>query len=237
MLEVLASASGGVSLTEVAQKSGLAYSTTYRILETLRRRRFVYQNEGTGAYGIGLKAFQVGAAFSARRQWQQVAHPAMKALVGEINETVSLGILDGHEAVYIHRVEPTQMMRMLIQVGATAPLHGTSVGKTLLAWRSEQEVRDLVGAGPFEAFTSATITHFDDLIAELRSVSEQGYAVDDGEREVGVRCVGAPIRDGGGTVIAALAAAGPAARLDNERLPVVAGQLGQAARMIEANLL
>ncbi len=233
MLEVLAAAGQGVSLTEVSRRTGLAYSTTYRILETLRRRQHVYQDATSGTYSVGLKAFQVGSGFAPRRLWQHLANTSMKMLAEALGESVSLCVLDGTEAVYVHQVESRSLVRIAVQVGTTAPLHASSVGKVLLAWRGEGEIRGLVGTGPLEAFTEATILSPDALLDSLTEVAEKGFAVEHSERERGVSAISVPIRDPKGEVVAAMCAAGPTDRFDSESVSGVAEQLIEAALEVQ----
>lgn len=233
ILEALAR-EGELSLTQLAERVSLPNSTTYRLLETLRKRGFATQSEQTGLYRVGIRALEVGGSFAVRLRLHEVALPAMKALVDEVNETVNLAVLDGREAVYVGQVEGRQLVRMFTQIGARTPLYCTGVGKVLLAWRSAEEVRNLLGEGPYRSYTPRTITRLEPLLEELARVREAGYALDNEEREVGVRCVAAPIRDLSGQVVAALSLSAPASRLPDERARALAGRVQAAARQISA---
>lgn len=233
VLEALSEASE-LPLSEIARRVRLPYSTTHRLLETLVRRRFVAQRSDTGLYRIGIRAFEVGAAL-AQARLHEVAHPEMKALVDEINETVNLAVLDGQEAVYIHQVEGRQVVHMFTHLGARVPLYASGVGKALLAWRPEEEVRALLGPGPLRGFTKRTLTTPAAVLKELRRVRAQGYALDDEEREPGVRCVAAPVRSQG-EVVAALSLSAPATRLADDRVARLARRLIAAAEQVSAQL-
>jgi len=233
LLEALSEASE-LSLSEIARRVRLPYSTTHRLLETLVRRRFVAQRGDTGLYRVGIRAFEVGAAL-AQARLHEVAHPEMKALVDEINETVNLAVLDGEEAVYIHQVEGRQVVRMFTHLGARVPLYASGVGKALLAWRPEEEVRALLGPGPLRGFTKRTLTAPAAVLKELRRVRVQGYALDAEEREPGVRCVAAPVRSQG-EVVAALSLSAPATRLGDDRVARLARRLVAAAERVSAQL-
>ena len=223
-------------LSEVARRLHLPFSTTFRLLETLRRRGFVAQSSETGLYRLGIRAFEVGSTFLAQGQLHEVAHPVMDALVGEINETVNLAVLDKKEAVYIHRVESRLLVRKFTQLGARTPLYCTGVGKVLLAWRRPGEALALLGQSPLEALTRNTLTDPTALLRELSKVRVRGYAFDNEEREVGVRCVAAPVRDGKGQVVAALSLSAPASRLPRARLGRIAERVMAAADKISAGL-
>lgn len=231
ILETLAR-DGELSLTQLAERVNLPNSTTYRLLETLRKRGFATQSPETGLYRVGIRALEVGGSFAVRLRLHEVALPAMKALVDEVNETVNLAVLDGRDAVYVGQVEGRQLVRMFTQIGARTPLHCTGVGKVLLAWRSPEEVQGLLGEGPYRAYTPHTITRIEPLLEELARVRQRGYAVDNEERELGVRCVAAPIRDLSGQVVAALSLSAPASRLGDERASALASRVQAAARQI-----
>lgn len=233
LLEALAD-SVQLSLSDIARRVQLPYSTTSRLLETLARRGFVVQASDTGLYRIGTRAYQVGAAMT-RGPLYQVAHAEMKRLAEELNETVNLGVLDAKEAIIVHQVEARRFAGLFTHIGTRAPLHGTGIGKALLSGRSDEEVTALLGPEPFRAFTRNTLTRTAAVLKAVHRVRAQGYAVDDEEREVGVRCVAAPIRVGAETV-AALSVATPATRLPDTRVGKVARRLIAAGQAISAHL-
>ncbi|MDQ7040568.1 MAG: IclR family transcriptional regulator [Rhodothermus sp.] len=235
LLEVLGSGET-LSLSELARRTALTPSTAYRLLETLRRRGFVDWDETTGLWRIGMRAYEIGQAFCHPNSLSALALEAMQQLVARVNETVNLAVLDGTEAVYIQQVESNQMLRMFTRLGARVPLHCTGVGKVLLAWRPEDEVRQLLGPEPFVAFTPQTLTRLDAVCRELAQVRQQGYALDLEEREIGVRCLAAPIRDAAGRVIAALSLSAPAIRLPNDRLPQLVPLVLETARTLSLRL-
>jgi IclR family acetate operon transcriptional repressor len=218
ILEALAS-SHGLNLSEVARKTRLPVSTTHRLLETLRRRGFVQPLEDS-RYRVGLRAFEVGMGFLRGQHLTEAARPAMVELVDRVRETANLAVRDGGEAVYVLQVESDRMLRLFAQPGARHPLYCTGVGKVLLAWEPEEQVRALLGPGPLPRYT-------------LRA---RGYAVDREEREVGVRCVAAPVRDLHGRVVAALSVSAPASRLPHRRIPQVAATVVAAAREVSRRL-
>ncbi len=234
VLEVLAFSSH-LNLSEVARRARLPVSTTHRLLETLRRRGFV-QPVDDGRYRVGLRAFEVGMAFLRAQNLTDLARPVMAQLVREVQETANLAVRDGAEAVYVLQVESDRMLRLFAQPGARHPLYCTGVGKVLLAWEPEDEVRRLLGPGPLPRFTPRTLTHPDEVVRELRAVRARGYAVDREERESGVRCVAAPVHDASGRVVAALSVSAPATRLPQRRLPQVAATVTSAAREISRRL-
>lgn len=227
---------GEATLTEVARRAGLSASTTYRLLETLRQQGYAEWEERSGLFRVGLRAYQVGAAFSAHNSLMGAAQMELPGLVAALNETVNLAALRGRQAVYVYQAEASQLMRMFTQAGAAAPLHCSGVGKVLMAWRPEDEVRAYLGEGPFAAYTPHSLTTLPAYLAELGRVRQQHYALDDEERELGVRCVAVPVRDATDAVIAAISVSAPATRLPAEAVPALARQVQEVAGRISARL-
>lgn len=225
-----------LALTDIAKRLELANSTTYRLLDTLRLRGFVQQDEQSGHYLIGLRAFEVGSSFGASQKLHEVAHPFMKKLVEELGETVNLAVLTGNKASYVHQVEGNHMMRTFVQMGAQVPLYCTGVGKMLVAWRNEQDVRDLLKGESFEPLTSYTLTSLDAFVLHLDGIRKRGYALDDQEVELGVRCLAAPVFNKQDEVVAALSLSAPATRLLDKALASVATQVVSAAQEVSKQL-
>lgn len=225
LLEVLSDAET-MNLSELARRTELSPSTAYRLLETLRRRGFADWDEGRGLWKVGLRAYQVGSAFLTRGGLVDAAMPEMEKLVDELNETVNLAVMDGHEVVYIAQVEGRQLIRMFTRIGARAPLYCTGVGKALLLEHAETEVRRILGPGPFKPFTEHTLTSPEAFLYELAQAKTKGFVLDNEEREHGVRCIATPIHDNRGKVVASMSLSAPITRLPNERLL----QLGQRVR-------
>ncbi|THF84312.1 IclR family transcriptional regulator [Deinococcus sp. KSM4-11] len=225
---------GRAPLGQLARQVGLSSSTAYRLLETLRQQGFVEWDGPSGVYSVGLRAYQVGLAFTERSGLIHSAHPEMEALVGRLNETVNLAVLHAPEAIYVHQVEGRQLVRMFARQGDSAPLHASGVGKALLAWRPDADL--LVGEEPFVSYTPHTQTTLAALVEELAQVRDLGYSIDDQERELGVRCVAVPVRDHTRAVVAALSVSAPTARLPTDQIPEVASQLVRAAAQISLRL-
>jgi DNA-binding IclR family transcriptional regulator len=235
VLEVLSGAPE-LSLTEIAQRVGLAFSTTHRILESLKFRQFASQSISTGKYSVGVRAYEVGARFISSTQLPQAAHPIMAELVVEVNETVNLAVRDGQEAIYIHQVESDQNVRMFTRLGARAPLHCSGVGKVLLAWLPRTEQDGLVFKSPLTAFTPKTLIEAQALFEELRLTTKRGFAVDMEEFELGVRCVAAPVRNQRGKVVAALSVSGPLPRFSSKLIGRLRKEVVCSAREVSARL-
>jgi IclR family acetate operon transcriptional repressor len=160
----------------------------------------------------------------------------MQRLVNEVKETANLAVLEGTEAVYVHQVECSNVVRMFTRLGAHVPIHCSGVGKVLVANFADDDIRKLLGNGPLPRFTSATITDIDALLKELKRVRTKDYAVDNEEREEGVRCVTASIRDRSGMTVAGLSVSGPTTRMLMKRIRKLADAVIGAADEISAAL-
>src|SRR5690606_13447819 len=143
----------------------------------------------------------------------QIAMPQLKELVERLGETSNLATIDGDRVVYISQAPSPHAMRMFTEVGRRAHLHSTSVGKAILANMDDAQVREIVGRTGMPANTERTITGVDALLADLSATRERGYAIDDGEQEIGVRCYAMTVPDM--PTLTAVSVSGPIARVDD----------------------
>lgn len=165
-----------------------------------------------------------------------MAYPFLRRLRDLANETVHLVVMDGGQCIYVEKVECSQAVRMHSTIGSRVHAHCTAVGKSMLAYLSQEQVEEILGRHGLPARTSHTITDKKRLLEELAQVREQGYAVDDVENEEGIRCVGAPIFDHRRKVVAALSVSGPAFRLTKERVRELAPHVKATALAISRQL-
>ncbi len=225
VLEILARR-GDAGVTEIAGELGVHKSTAFRLVSVLEARGLVDQNSERGKYRLGLGVLRLAGATAARFDVTQQARPVIEALARELDETINIAILSGHDALYLDQVAGTSALQLHNWVGRRIPLHCTSNGKALIAHLPERRQRELL-VEPLPRFTEATLTEVDDVLAELVQVREQGYAVAFEEFELGLVAVAAPIRDLSGNVVASMSASGPVFRLPRGRLP----ELGEAVRV------
>jgi DNA-binding IclR family transcriptional regulator len=220
LLEILANESAPVSISELAKKANLKLTTVHRLLYTMMYRGFIEQEPVTQRYRLGLKAFEIGNAALASLDLRSIAHPYLKKLAEEVNETTNLAILDGAEVVYIDQVESTNIVivKMFARVGSRGPAYCTGTGKVLLAGLDLEDVRRRMANVKFVKFTEQTITDIDRLIDVLKQIKQNGYALDFSERDDGVTCVAAPIMNYEGRWQAAISVSGPVQRMTSERI-------------------
>lgn len=219
LLNALSYFSQGLTLSELAKKVGLANSTAHRLLTTLQNERFVRFDQERSCWLIGVQAFRVGSTFVRSRDVVTIARPFMRLLMQNERETVSLAVEDRGEIVYLSQVETQQMMRAICGPGGRASMHCSGIGKALLASFSQEQLEKTMSNLSFERQTSRTITNTNELSRELKKIRDQGYAVDDEEVAVGLRCVAAVIYDENGFPLAGLSLSGPTARIPRERVP------------------
>jgi IclR family KDG regulon transcriptional repressor len=235
LVDALAAIDHGRGVTELGEELRLAKSTVYRLLQTLVSHGYVVQDPATGRYHLGLKFLELGSLVSNRLSIPTIARPHLQRLMEATNETVHLGLLEGHEVVYADKIECSQTIRMYSRVGRRSPLHCTALGKALLAYQPEEALREVLCAG-LQRQTARTITTARALRAELKQVREAGHASDNEEFEEGLRCLAAPVRDHRDAVVASVGIAGPAVRFEPERLPELIKLVQETAEAVSAAL-
>lgn len=220
LLEILAREDQPLSISEIAKKSGLKLTTAHRLLNTMMNRGFVEQDQTTLQYRLGIKAFEVGNAALIGNDLRTIARPYLRRLMEQINETTNLAVLDGTEVVYVDQLESTNIVivKMFARVGSRGPAYCTGTGKVLLAGLQDVELRKRFAKVQFTKFTNRTITNIEDLIEALNQIRRDCYALDYSERDEGVTCVAAPIRNFEGRVYAAISVSGPAPRMTASRI-------------------
>jgi len=208
----------GATLTDLAQQVGLPASTAHRLLTTLEQERYVKFNPEGRQWSIGVQSFVTGCAFVKTRSLVLLARPHMRRLMEESGETVNLAVEDEGEAVYLAQIECRQIMRVFARPGTRVPLHGSAVGKAILSAMSDKQLSKILQQRGMPRLTVKTITTPSALRADLDRARACGYAVDDEEHDVGLRCIAAPIFDETGDVVAAVSASGPMVRIVEERI-------------------
>lgn len=225
-----------LGITELGKLLGLHKSTVYGLVSTLEHEGYVCQNSQTGKYALTLKMYEIGSRVFGKLDLRKIARPYIEQIVLRHHETAHLVVPDGLEIVYIDKVECTQSMRICSNVGKRMPFHCTGVGKVLLANMPEEQANDILRKKGMEAFTENTIIDFNLLIKELEKIKAQGYAIDNEEAEIGLKCVAAPIRDINGEVIAATSVSGPKVRMDDEKINEIVKDLLIMNQEISAHL-
>lgn len=231
MLEALAATDDGATLSALAATMALPMPTVHRLLATLAHQGFV-ETGANGAWRIGVNAFRTGSAFLGHRNLVAQALPRLDALMRQSGETANLAVIDAGEAVFVAQSPCRELMRMSAKLGARAPLHASGVGKAMLAGMDDDACAFALGARPMAKFTAQTIVTAERLHEDLASARRRGYAIDDEEHALGLRCVAAAIYDESARPWAALSLAGPTSRLTASRVEQLGPHVGNAARDI-----
>lgn len=225
-----------LSVREISRRTGLHKSTAHRILIALQYNGLIQQNPETGDYHLGIKLFKLGQLAVMRLNLREIARPLLRVLMEEARETAHLAILDEEQVFYLEKVEGPYALRMPSRVGRHIPPYCTSLGKAMLSCLEEAEVRRMLGSDSLNAYTAHTMGTVDALMTELRRTRRRGYAVDNEEIEIGLRCVGAPLRDYSGALAGAVSVAGPTARFTRDKIPFFAGLVKKTAAAISSQL-
>ncbi|HET9079350.1 MAG TPA: IclR family transcriptional regulator [Trebonia sp.] len=219
-----------VGVSEMARKIGVHRSSASRLAATLHAMGFLSRAGEVGQYRLGPELIRLGRLANHDIDLVEQAIAPLRRVVEQTGETGHIGMLDGTEAVTIAVADGWQTVRMHSHVNKRSPASCSSLGKSLLSGLPDGGVRDLFEGQPLATRTEHSITALPALLTELGQVRTQGYACDNEEVELGLRCVAAPIKDASGAVVASLGLSGPAWRLT----PPVVAELAEAVRRAAA---
>ena len=213
LLDALAEHAEAVTLKQLAQATSLHPSTAHRILTALVHDRLA-ERVDQGSYRLGIRLLELGNLVKARISVREHALPFMRQLHAATGEAVNLSVRHDNEIVYVERTSSGRaMMRVVNIVGARAPLHITAVGKLFLLDDGPEGLRTYAERTRLPAYTKNTLASVAALEKELDRARKQGYALDNEEAELGVRCIGAAVRDDTGAMVAGLSVSAPAERM------------------------
>jgi len=225
-----------LSVSELVELTGLPRTTVHRIASSLRDIGMLDQNGPRRAYRLGLKMFHYGSVVVSNLDVEAHASPYLQRLSEVSGEIIHFHMFDGSQMVCIDRQEMADNPLAVRTTIKTALAYCTSVGKAFLAFQPDALIRRICAEQGLVRHTEHTITDVETLFEALARIREQGYAIDDEENEIGVRCVGAPVRDASGQVFAAVSVSGPAQRMPHRRLTALAPIVIETARQISAAL-
>jgi DNA-binding IclR family transcriptional regulator len=232
VLESFPGPAQSLALGEISARLDLSKSRVFRILTTLKRRGFVEQASRGGPYRLGYKLERLGSAVATVRSLPRVAVPVMRDLSQTLRGTIVLRVPDGDEQLTVECVHSPEVLRTSYPVGARLSLTYGSTGKILMAFRPPQAAEEILRRVPLTHSGPRAIIEPAAYLRELDGVRAAGYALSLEEAVAGVRGVAAPVFDGDGTAIAAIAVSFPASALPKKRLPTVARALAEASRAI-----
>ena len=236
LLKVFRSRETDLGVSELSRRLGLGKSTVHRMLTTLVAEGLVEQDPRTGGYRLGIVMFELGQAVRVHMDLHAAVGPVLTELRTQTGESSQVGVLDGHEVVYVDRMESAHSLRLFTDTGRRVPVHCTSSGKVLLAYLPEARRQAVLREAPLDALTPHTITSRDLLVAELERVRRRGWSEAVNEREIGIASIAAPIRDASGEVVAAISIGVPLARCTVMALRRLAPVIMEAAEAASRRL-
>lgn len=225
-----------IGITEIAQNLMMSKSTVYRFLQTMKAAGYVSQEEDSEKYALTLKLFELGSKALDHVDLITLADRHMRKIAEETGEALHLGAFDEDAIIYTHKIDSRYNLRMYSRIGRRNPLYSTGIGKVLLAYREEQEIREIMKPIIFNPQTPNTITHIDAFLEELKKVRLEAVGEDIEEQEEGLRCFAVPIFDRFGVVISGMSISFPTIRYDERRHDEYIHMLHQAAAEISAQL-
>ncbi len=235
LLDLLA-AHSGLTLSEVAEKTGQSPSTVHRLLHSLGARGMVESDPATQAWTIGPATFRLGSAFMRRSGIVERARPILRGLMEHTGETANLGILNGDAVLFVSQVETQETIRAFFPPGTRSPLHCSGIGKALLAFGRAEILQDLIAGPGLTHFTDRTLTTPEALAEDLARIRARGFSFDDEERTRGMRCIAAPVFDLTGEAIAGLSVSGPTHRIGLEHVKTLGAVVAAAAAELSATM-
>lgn len=233
-LKILAVVADGdaLSLSEVAARSGIAASTAYRMLTTLSAHGMVEFDGEAQLWSVGVETYRIGSAFLRRRKLVDRARAVMQALMESTGETSNLGVAEDDCVVFVSQVETHQAIRAFFRPGTRSPFHASGIGKAILAHLPPERVVAIIRKAGLEAYTQKTLADPTSLARDLLEARSRGYAIDDEERNEGMRCVAAAIFNEFGEPVAGISVSGPTVRVTPERATALGPLVREAAREV-----
>ena len=226
----------GATLSELSAGLDQSPATVYRVLITLEGRGLVEFEEDEQIWQIGAGAFLIGSQFLRRTSLVDRARPVLRALMAETGETANLGVERGGEVLFVSQIETHSNIRAFFPPGTKSPMHASGIGKALLAYIDEDRRVRVLTQNPREAFTEFTLTDRAALEADLEAIRARGYAVDAEEKNLGMRCIAAPVFDAFGDAVAGISVSGPTSRIGDADIAPLGQDVVAAARQLTRSL-
>ncbi|MEW5911040.1 MAG: IclR family transcriptional regulator [Thermodesulfobacteriota bacterium] len=215
VLELFDDKAKELTTTEIQGQVGLNKTSTFRIIKNLEEFGYLEKDPETLKYRLGIKVYYLGSLVQPYVSLRKVARPLLQELNRRTQETVHLAVLNRGQSLYLEKLDGQKTIRVMTSIGAKLPAHCSGVGKVLLAGLPQEEVQAIIAARGLQRFTVNTITGAPDLQEELERVRRQGYATDNEEIELGLKCAAAPVFINGRT-LAAVSVSVPKDRFDQQ---------------------
>src|SRR5438445_1876245 len=232
IIETLAEDDEGYRLSDLAVRTGLSTSTVHRLLATMEKRRFVQFDRYESKWHVGAQSFAVGATFARRRNFVAQAMPYLRKLRDQTRETANLAVVDDESIIVLTRMESREIMRSLTKVGGRVAMVASGVGQAVPSTHSDEDVNAIIRHHGMPRLTEKSIVRASDLFRELTKVQRQGFAVDDEEACMGLRCIAAVVYNDNSEPLAAISVSGMTSRIADARLAT----LGETVREVATEL-
>jgi IclR family acetate operon transcriptional repressor len=236
VIEATAAIGGSATLSEIARKTALPRSTAHHILRALVEFGYLAQDGDARPYRLGPKLYRLTGGSWSKEQLAEIAMPFLDELTRRTGEGTSLAILRNGIVTVVAKRESDGPVRVVQEVGARRPIYCTAVGKALAAWLPEPELDGIIARTLFERQTARTSTSTAAFRQELARIRASGFAIDNEEHLVGIRCIATAVRDHAGKVCASLCVVGPKSRLPQRRLAEIRTSLAAVAVELSARL-
>ena len=218
LLELFQESNAELGISDLSRRLKLQKNNVFRLVATLKARNYIEMNDSTGKYRLGLKTRVLGQAAIRQTDFMSHARPILYNLKKLCRETCYFSVIKDSYTYYLDGVESDLPVRAAHRIGSSRPLYCTAAGKVQLAFLRQEEMIHLVHGTELARFTPCTITDPEALQGELRTIAQQGYAIEDQEHDTGVMEIAVPVFDCNGTIVGALSISGPAMRMNSERL-------------------
>ncbi|NOD30357.1 helix-turn-helix domain-containing protein [Ruegeria atlantica] len=222
----------GKALTALSDEMGQSPATVYRILVTLEGRGLVEFDHDEQVWHIGPRAFVIGSRFLRRTSLVDRARPVMRKLMEATGETANLGVEKEGMVLFLSQVETHASIRAFFPPGTLSPMHASGIGKALLAYMDEDRLDRLLAKTELRAFTDRSITSPAALKEDLAMVRAQGFSIDNEEKNMGMRCIAAPVFDINREAVAGISVSGPTSRVSEAEIARLSRPVIEAARQL-----
>ena len=236
VLECIAAKRTGLGVSEIAQEVGLPVSTVHRLLTTMEQRQFTQQDPRSSGWIVGQRAHTVGESYSLHGSLVVTARPFLRRLRDMTRETANLGVVQSEEAVTLSQIESREIMRAIAPPGGRVPVLNSGMGKAIISTWPDDAILALIRRQGLRKMTSHSLMNEGVIMEEVSRIRETGYAVDDQEYVIGMRCVAAVITDAEGEAVASISVSGLAARVTYDSIPDIASSVLEAAKGLSAQL-
>lgn len=235
IVEQLATSESGLSIADLANRTGLPKSTIHRILTTLADRHYIEKNPETSIYSLGHKFVEIASVYLNKINLKTEAVPIMHEIAATFNAVSYLGVLENSEVMYLERVEQFNSLRLYTQIGKREPLYCTALGKVLLSALPEADFEHLAKNLTYQSYTPLTKTSFESLECDVKFARTHGYAVDMQEHTMGSCCLAVPIYDYTRKIMAAMSVSGPGL-MDNFEFETILTRMKAAAEELSKRM-